>query len=119
MVYNYIGFSSLLVVFCIEGFHLMKIEYGKWWNGFVRLIFNEKKIHHDEWIAKMELPELESRHKFLDAALKLKSICADSGQDLDSIRIPLQGQLEEEYLIPLARHKKFSDVVDGDWKEDD
>jgi hypothetical protein len=29
----------------------MKIPYGKWWYKFLKLIFQEEKIHHDKWIA--------------------------------------------------------------------
>jgi len=96
----------------------MKIEYGKWWNGFIRLIFNEKKIHHDEWIAEMELPKpVGEERKYPSSFEEIEQY----GQDFDSIRIPLREyyQRVEESLIPLARHKKFSDVVDGDWKDED
>ena len=94
----------------------MKIEYGKAWNWFISLIFQEKKIHHDEWIAEMELPKpAEEKKKYPSSFEEIEQY----GQDFDCIRIPLQQQFEEEYIIPLARHKKFSDVVDGDWKDED
>lgn len=29
----------------------MKVEYGRAWDWFLKLIFKEKLVHHDKWVA--------------------------------------------------------------------
>ena len=95
----------------------MKIEYGRAWDWFIKLIFKVKTSHHDKWMADGYgyLSDIMKDH--YTPQLTAEIFKQGDYEIGDRIQIPLnQGDESEKDIIPLARHK-FLDKVDKDWED--